>query len=102
MRSESQKRDTIGSVVELLVEGLPIGVGEPWFDGIEPSLARALMAIPGARAVEFSHGVKSSTMRGVSIMTLGCPEQTTQFLMARPREPPTAHWEGAQLVLQSQ
>jgi chorismate synthase len=57
-------RDTIGSVVELLIEGLPIGVGEPWFDGIEPSLARALMAIPGARAVEFSHGIRSSTMRG--------------------------------------
>ena len=34
-------------------------------------------------------------------MTLGCPGQTTLFLMARPREPPTAHWEGAQLVLQS-
>ena len=57
-------RDTIGSVVELLIEGLPIGVGEPWFDGIEPSLARALMAIPGARAIEFSHGIRSSTMRG--------------------------------------
>ena len=61
-------RDTIGSVVELLIEGLPIGVGEPWFDGIEPSLARALMAIPGARAIEFSHGTRSSTMRGLSLI----------------------------------
>jgi chorismate synthase len=57
-------KDTIGSVVELQIEGLPIGVGEPWFDGLEPSLARGLMAIPGARAVEFSHGVNSSLMRG--------------------------------------
>ena len=57
-------KDTIGSVVELLIEGLPIGLGEPWFDGLEPSLARGLMAIPGARAVEFSHGVNSSLMRG--------------------------------------
>ena len=57
-------KDTIGSVVELLIEGLPIGVGEPWFDGLEPSLARGLMAIPGARAVEFSHGTKSSLVRG--------------------------------------
>ena len=32
--------DSIGSTVELLIEGLPIGVGEPWFDGIEPALAR--------------------------------------------------------------
>ena len=57
-------RDSIGSVVELVIEGLPIGVGEPWFDGIEPSLARGLMAIPGARAVEFSNGIESSLMRG--------------------------------------
>ena len=34
--------DSIGSTVELLIEGLPIGVGEPWFDGIEPALARGL------------------------------------------------------------
>jgi len=57
-------KDTIGSVVELLIEGLPIGMGEPWFDGIEPALARGLMAIPGARAVEFSQGVESSSMLG--------------------------------------
>jgi chorismate synthase len=56
--------DSIGSTVELLIEGLPIGVGEPWFDGIEPALARGLMAIPGARAVEFSHGFATSKMRG--------------------------------------
>ena len=59
-----RERDSIGSSVELVIEGLPIGVGEPWFDGIEPSLARGLMAIPGARAVEFSNGFKSSIMRG--------------------------------------
>ena len=45
-------RDSIGSVVELLIEGLPIGLGEPWFDGVEPALARAMMSIPGARGVE--------------------------------------------------
>jgi len=59
-----REKDSIGSVVELIIEGLPIGVGEPWFDGIEPSLARGLMAIPGARAIEFSNGFESSQMRG--------------------------------------
>ncbi|MFL2499044.1 MAG: chorismate synthase [Candidatus Thalassarchaeum sp.] len=56
--------DSIGSCVEVLITGLPIGLGEPWFDGIEPALARGLMAIPGARAVEFSQGINSSKMRG--------------------------------------
>tara|TARA_B100000959_G_C14879475_1_gene581879 strand:- start:647 stop:1213 length:567 start_codon:yes stop_codon:yes gene_type:complete len=56
--------DTIGSAVELVIDGVPIGVGEPWFDGIEPALARGFMAIPGARAVEFSQGFNSSVMLG--------------------------------------
>jgi chorismate synthase len=59
-----REKDSVGSVVELLIQGLPIGVGEPWFDGIEPSLARGLMAIPGARAIEFSNGIEASQMRG--------------------------------------
>ena len=40
-------RDSIGSSVEVRIEGLPIGFGAPWFSGIEPALAHALMAIPG-------------------------------------------------------
>jgi len=64
IESVRMEGDSIGSVVELLIEGLPIGMGEPWFDGIEPALARGLMAIPGARAIEFSHGQASSKMRG--------------------------------------
>ena len=56
--------DSLGSRVDLVITGLPIGLGEPWFDGLEPALARALMAIPAARAVEFGRGVKAGEMRG--------------------------------------
>ena len=56
--------DSLGSRVDLVISGLPIGLGEPWFDGIEPALARALMAIPAARAVEFGRGVNAGLMRG--------------------------------------
>jgi len=56
--------DSLGSSVECIVSGIPIGMGEPWFDGIEPALARAMMAIPGARAVEFGRGIYASQMKG--------------------------------------
>jgi chorismate synthase len=56
--------DSLGSRVDLVISGLPVGLGEPWFDGIEPALARALMSIPAARAVEFGRGVKAGIMRG--------------------------------------
>ena len=56
--------DSLGSRVDLVISGLPVGFGEPWFEGIEPALARALMAIPAARAVEFGRGVNAGEMRG--------------------------------------
>ncbi len=59
-----KERDSIGSRVDLQVHGLPLGLGEPWFDGLEPALARAMMAIPAARGVEIGHGFSVQTMRG--------------------------------------
>ncbi len=56
--------DSLGSRVDLVISGLPVGFGEPWFEGIEPALARGLMAIPAARAVEFGRGVSAGEMRG--------------------------------------
>jgi len=56
--------DSVGSSVEAIITGLPLGLGEPWFEGLEPALARALMAIPAARAVEFGRGAQAATMRG--------------------------------------
>ena len=56
--------DSVGSKVELCISGLPLGLGEPWFDGIEPALARALMAIPAARGVEFGRGFNAVQMLG--------------------------------------
>jgi len=56
--------DSVGSKVELCISGLPLGLGEPWFDGIEPALARAMMAIPAARGVEFGRGFNAAKMLG--------------------------------------
>ncbi|MBT6645583.1 MAG: chorismate synthase [Euryarchaeota archaeon] len=64
VNNASQEGNSLGSSVELSVSGLPMGLGEPWFDGVEPALARGLMAIPAARAVEFGLGCNVATMSG--------------------------------------
>jgi chorismate synthase len=64
IKSTSKMGDSIGSSVEVVICGLPIGIGEPWFDGLEPALARALMAIPAARAIEFGEGIAAVKMHG--------------------------------------
>tara|TARA_B100000925_G_scaffold124439_1_gene92569 strand:+ start:4235 stop:5314 length:1080 start_codon:yes stop_codon:yes gene_type:complete len=64
VESLKKERDSIGSRVDLIIGGLPMGLGEPWFDGLEPALGRALLAVPGARAIEFGQGTRALTMRG--------------------------------------
>jgi chorismate synthase len=56
--------DSIGGVVRCLVEGLPVGLGEPFFDTLDGELAKLLFAIPAVKGVEFGSGFNSAGMRG--------------------------------------
>lgn len=57
-------KDTIGGIVECRVNGLPIGLGEPFFDSIESVLSHAVFAIPAIRAIEFGTGFAAAKMFG--------------------------------------
>ena len=59
-----ERGDSVGGIVECIATNLPIGLGEPVFDTLDGDLAKALMAIPGARGVEFGAGFKAATMTG--------------------------------------
>lgn len=57
-------KDTIGGIVECRVKGLPIGLGEPFFDSAESLLAHAIFAIPAVRGIEFGTGFAAARMFG--------------------------------------
>ena len=56
--------DSVGGIVEVAATGLPPGVGEHPYGGVEPVLASLLFAIPGVRGVEFGEGFAAARMRG--------------------------------------
>lgn len=55
--------DSVGGCIECAVTNLPVGVGEPPFDGIENRLAQILFAIPAVKGVEFGSGFSCAAMR---------------------------------------
>ena len=56
--------DSLGGAVELCALGLPAGLGEPPFGGVENRLSQALYAIPAVKCVEFGAGAAVSRLRG--------------------------------------
>ena len=59
-----EQGDSAGGIVECLVEGLPAGIGEPVFDKLDASLAKAVMSIGAVKAVEIGDGVAVSKSLG--------------------------------------
>nr|WP_320131773.1 chorismate synthase [uncultured Holophaga sp.] len=56
--------DSIGGLVECRVQGLPAGLGEPFFDSVESLIAHAVFAIPATKALEFGDGWAAARSRG--------------------------------------
>jgi chorismate synthase len=58
-------KDSVGGIVECIATGLPIGLGEPFFESVESLMAHAVFAIPAVRGIEFGTGFKAAKMFGI-------------------------------------
>ncbi len=56
--------DSVGGVIECAVTGLPVGLGDPMFDGAENVISHAVFAIPAIKGIEFGNGFECADLRG--------------------------------------
>ncbi len=59
-----EANDSVGGIVECVVDGLPVGLGEPFFDSVESLLSHAVFSIPAVRGIEFGLGFAAAKMFG--------------------------------------
>ena len=56
--------DSLGGIIECCVRGLPAGLGDPMFGGMENRIAAIVFGIPAVKGVEFGAGFEAARMRG--------------------------------------
>ena len=56
--------DSVGGTIECGVFGINPGVGDPFFDSVESTLAHLLFSVPAVKGVEFGRGFELTNMRG--------------------------------------
>ena len=68
MREEIAKAradgDSVGGIIECVITGLPAGLGDPMFGGMESRIAQIIYGIPAVKGLEFGSGFASSYLRG--------------------------------------
>lgn len=58
------QKDSIGGIVECRASGLPVGLGEHFFDSVESVLSHAVFSIPAIKGIEFGAGFAGARMFG--------------------------------------
>lgn len=57
-------KDSVGGIVSCTIAGVPVGLGEPFWDSVESRLAHAMFAIPAVKGIEFGAGFAAAKMSG--------------------------------------
>ena len=64
IRAAAAQGDSVGGVIECRAEGLPAGLGEPFFDSAESVISHLLFSVPAVKGVEFGSGFEGVRLSG--------------------------------------
>ncbi len=58
------EKDSAGGIIECTATGIPVGLGEPFFDSLESRIAHLAFSIPGVKGIEFGSGFGCTKLKG--------------------------------------
>jgi len=61
-----KKGDTIGGIIQCVIEGTPVGLGQPVFDKLQADLAKAMLSINAVKGFEYGSGFAAAAMNGLN------------------------------------
>ena len=56
--------DSVGGIIECAVIGLPAGLGDALFGGLESRISQIVFGVPAVKGIEFGAGFAAAAMRG--------------------------------------
>ncbi|MBE5957772.1 MAG: chorismate synthase [Lachnospiraceae bacterium] len=66
LKEKMSEKNSVGGIIECLVDGMPAGVGEPVFEKLDANLAKAIMSIGAVKGVEIGDGFDVATSTGLT------------------------------------
>lgn len=54
----------MGGIISCEIKGMPVGIGEPIFHGLENKISQAVFGIPAVKGIEFGRGFEAARLHG--------------------------------------
>lgn len=64
IETAQKENDSVGGVVEVIIQGVPVGLGEPVFGKLDAEISKAIMSLGAVKGIEFGEGFNSAGLRG--------------------------------------
>ena len=62
--SIQKEEDSVGGIVEVKIENLPAGLGDPVFEKLDANIAKAILTIGSVKGLEFGDGFNLANLKG--------------------------------------
>ncbi len=67
IKNVRKEGNSVGGIIECVVRGVPVGLGEPIFDKLEADLAKAMLSLPATKGFDIGAGFDGTRLTGAEL-----------------------------------